>query len=97
MKRIFATAIFVVISGSAFAQQPPVMLRLSVEEVNAIIGHLEGKWSELNPLVQSIITQTNTQLNARNQPPKIEEKKTDKNIEEEKPKDKESKLPYIQQ
>jgi hypothetical protein len=63
-------------------QSTTVTLKLTVDQINLLVGHLEGKWSELNPVVQDILVQTQAQL--RPPPPvvaKPPEKSFDKSFE----------------
>lgn len=53
-------AALLLLGSAARAQQ--VTVHLSIEDINTIVGHLDGKWSELNPVVQSLLTQAQTDL-----------------------------------
>jgi hypothetical protein len=64
--------VVLLLPAGALAQERNVTWTITLNEANQIIKKLgEAPWNEVNPLLQKLISQANTQLIP---PPKIEEK-----------------------
>lgn len=63
MRKLFClTAVALLLSAPVHAQQSPVTLHLTIDEINTLIGSAEGKWHDLNPVIQDILSQTNNDI-----------------------------------